>query len=67
MNKKEKQFEADWEKKYIQIWLDTEIYFPNERTFFIVTPKELEIIKEKTSERIVEYNRIKPQGWATYD
>ena len=67
MNKKEKQFEKDWEKKYTQVHLDPEIYFPDERTFFIVTQEELEAIKEKTVERMAEYNRIKPQGWATYE
>ncbi len=67
MNKKEKQFEEDWERKYIQVSLDPEIPHFKDRSFYIVTPDELELLFEKTSERIVEYNRIKPQGWATYE
>ena len=59
-----KKFEKNWEKRYTQLCLDRE---SNEPTFLIVTPDELEVLKDNTKDRVKEYNRIKPQGWATYE
>jgi len=69
MNKKELRFEKEWNKKYIQINLEHEIY-PNdtvEKNFFIITPKELKELMHRTKRRVREYNEIKPRKWAEYE
>ena len=55
--------ERKYDKKYIMLHLDKEIYGFNEKmtTYIIITPKELEIIKRNTLKRMVEYNKMIPE------